>query len=231
MHEFSSPHKLKNTGRQGFALIVVLSALLVLTTLFAITQTRSMTTLQASALERLLLSQSQRDEDLLRLAIAYRLASPDDTQFEVPEGQLILQDVGGLIDLNTAAPELLDRLASGLGISNERMTAFRDWRRVPHRTLSTNDFARLTGIAPVDRARLMQLTTVFSGRSGIAPDFAPDSVWSVIGSSADSLPPELKSEPAYTVFAVWHKNHEASAHIGTISIGPTMLGSRILHRN
>ena len=228
MHVFGSHRKRKTPTQAGFALIVVLSSLLILTGLFAIAQARSMTALGAGASEKLLLQNAQRDEDLLQLAIAYRLGHPDGTTFEIAGVPVLLQDVGGLIDLNTAAPELLDRLATGLGISSEKLSLFRTWRRTPHRLLSTADFSRLTGL-PVETAnRLSGLSTVYSGRIGIAPETTPTEVWKVIGLEASTLPAAMQSPPANAVFAVFINRAEHRRYIGTIEVGASQDASVIL---
>jgi len=42
---------------------------------------------------------------------------------------LFLQDMGGLIDLNTAAPDILERVVAAFELGPEAMTDYIAWRR------------------------------------------------------------------------------------------------------
>ena len=91
--------------QEGFAIVVVLASLLILTTLFAIASQRSMAHVQNQGAERQL---AQRQADNAAILTILRNLTSEDFLGEtiiLPEPfdgtSLRLQDVGGLIDLNT----------------------------------------------------------------------------------------------------------------------------------
>jgi len=105
-----------------------------------------------------------------------------------------LQDTGGMIDLNTAAPDLIERLAGYLSLPPNALDRFRAWRRTPYRLLRTSDFLRITGAPRELEDRLAQVATVFSGRRGIAPNVAPQEIVEMFlgqGSSREMLAAEI----------------------------------------
>ncbi len=171
--------------KAGFALVVVLASLLVLAALFAAAQGRVIARLNDAAAEATLIARGQISRELLDLAIAARTADPRATRVTASLGGeehvLVLQDVGGLIDVNTASPELLARLGDGLGLSPSALEAWRAWRRNPRRAIRVEDFARVTGLPPERMADLRAVATVQSGRPGLAPDLAPAGVLARLG--------------------------------------------------
>jgi hypothetical protein len=222
----------------GFALILVLASLLILTTLFAIIQTRSLSYRFWATTEQTILTNQLHNQNTLRLAIALRIAHPDETAFDLGKGNhIILQDVGGLIDLNTATPELLDRLAKDIGVTPLGLRRYRAWRQAGHRVMRVTDFLRVTGASEAMEPRLRAAATVFSGRSGIDPDVASQAALEV---AAGRLGPpallarsiradfrSLASGSNFQVSLVPGKESERVT-IGTVNIGPTTTASRVL---
>jgi len=98
--------------RHGFAIIVVLSFLLILTVLFAIATKRSQTQISSMSSELTLLERQSEAIALLHIAANFGselLISGEPITVPLGSGDrtLIVQDVGGLVDLTTTAPELL----------------------------------------------------------------------------------------------------------------------------
>jgi len=182
----------------GFALVIVLFSLVVIGILFAVASTRTLAKLQESASERTLIVRHQTEQDILKLAIAWK-ALPENqgaTSFKIDLNnkryRVRLQDAGGLIDLNTASPELLDILFDGLTAEPDAIVRFRDWRRGGKRLQRVSDLFAIAGIAPPAVMELARYATVFSGRRGVAFNVAPEPLSDLItrlaGPGADTDP-------------------------------------------
>jgi len=212
----------------GFAIVVVLASLLILTTLFAIASQRSMAYVQNQGAERQL-AQRQADNAAI-LTILHNLSSEDFlgetiTLSEPFEGlSLRLQDVGGLIDLNTAAPELLELLFVGLEFPQTAAADFRSWRREGRRLIRIDDIIRITDADPSILNDLSRVATVFSGRRGIAPDIAPPELNLILNRNGNLPIENFTSAPSGTNFAVY----VGDRLIGAISILDSADQSRVL---
>lgn len=231
-------------SRKGFALIVVLSTLGVIAVLFAISSDRIVARVGETRIETRLLIRGHDSRDLLRLATESFGVSEQSLAVDqlLPvktargNGVLRLKDVGGLVDLNTAAPELLDHLADALDISAAALSDYRRWRRKPHRLVRVSDFVRLTGADPETGELLQQIATVYSGRQGVSIKDAPDILLSVItGESASRktleqrFPDQWVGSASGSVFDVWLQDDlRTERRIGTIRLGDISADSRIL---
>lgn len=172
---------LKSTVRQGFALVVVLSVLSIITLLFAIASNRSVTRALESKTDLLVIEQAFAAAELLDAAAQYYSENLDVSDTSQPfnfmwQGDMAtlhLRDVGGLIDLNTADPAMVRHLANALDISSDQFEFYLDWRREGKRLLRTEDFFRIVKHDNVLPKFVRGITTVHSGRRGISPDHAP----------------------------------------------------------
>ncbi len=113
---------------------------------------------------------------------------------------LFQQDVNGLTDLNTAAPDILERVVVAFDLGPEAMVDYIAWRRSGRRLLRASDFLRVTGAGQDRLAELLAVAAVHSGRRGIAPDVAPVEVLTILGQ--DELPPAWLSPPSGVNYAV-----------------------------
>ena len=205
--------------RSGFALIIVLMGLLTITALMTvIMQTLHGTTLRA-ATDRDLVSANAVNADLIRIALAAKAMDPDLEVLSVGDVTLRMIDVGGLIDLNTGTPGLIELLIEEFGGGPEEMVAYRTWRREGRRLARVEDFARVTGLKSIDITYLKGVSTVHSGRLGIAPDIAPMEVWNIIrkiSERSSDLPPHWVTLPSGQMFVVEKIDLEKAA---TVTIG------------
>ncbi len=192
---------------------MVLGGLAVLTAVFAVSTSLSLSRLQVRRADYVLSLTQQTYRDILQQVIwkCAEAPCPSTMTFTQMGGgyTVTLVDVGGLIDLNTVSPALLERLYDDLGIDAAQAKRFRDWRRMPHRLLRVSDFARLTGLPMEQWERLGQVATVYSGRTGIAPDVAPLAVLQIaagpdgsLDTLKESVPPEFRTAPSGTNFQV-----------------------------
>ncbi len=221
-----------DTRNRGFAIIVVLAALLILTALFAISSARSMAHIQTQNAEQYLAANNSQRVTLLRLATtivpsdavtgAISLPPPFHTQ------TLRLQDVGGFIDLNTASPEILEKLFRHLRFPNDAQSKFRSWRREGQRLMRVDDLIRITSADPALRVELAQVATVFSGRRGIAIEHAPAKVLEIVRDGGNAIN-ESDISPASNInFRVYLQNTDNEQMIGVVSIFGGTGQSRIL---
>jgi hypothetical protein len=219
-------------GRAGFALVVVLFSLLVLTALFAVAQSRTLAHLQSVAAERRLLVRGAEAQDLLDLALAWRLTPAADgrTAFQVTladgSAEVHLQDVGGLVDLNTASPALLTVLGAQLDLDAAALDAYRSWRRSPRRLLRPFDFTRIAGGATGTRLDLV--ATVYSGRPGVAWDLAPPEVAALLSPGISREDNASPPSGANFLVTVRRSGSDQTLPLGTIHIGPDRAQSRVL---
>jgi len=208
----------------GFAIVVVLSSLLVLTTLFAIASQRSMTHIQTSDATLRLADRQNRDTAALTLLLELGASDTIPGTVRIDDRLLKVQDVGGLIDLNTAAPELLEALFDNLDFPPDAARDFRDWRRIGRRLQRVDDLARITGASATAMVQLEHLATVFSGRRGIAVEIAPEELRNIMRNFPGANRPDLATAPSninYTIF-------EGARTLGTISIPTEPEQRRIL---
>ena len=221
-------------GRRGFAIIVVLSGLMVLTALLAVASQRSLAHLIDSSSE-VRLARSQHDRMALLRLVRRTGAAEDPELTDLPppyDGLTVrLQDVAGLVDLNTAAPELLDALFARLGLSEQELRRFRTWRGQGHRLLRATDLIRVAEADPQVAPMLARVATVFSGRTGVAGAVAPPEVIEMLRSGTSSIPPELLAlAPSRTNFVVvvGETGHGEDQVWGTVYIGPDAMSSQVL---
>lgn len=229
-------------AKHGFALIVVLSGLAVLTTLFAVTSTRAITHLQNVSSDVVLVEHAHLSDEILRyvMAIDFPTADADEPHELKLNGKSIsirLVDVGGLIDLNTAAPELLEKLARKMELDEAALETYHEWKDTPYQLLRVTDFLRVTRASPEHREWLLQVATVHSGRRGIAPSQAPMPVLELttgqtgsVETLARAVPKTLRSKPTGTNYNVVAEIEGISAPvlIGTIQTGSTASQKSIL---
>ena len=225
-----TPHH-RHAHRRGFALIVVLSSLAILTIIFSVASSRTMSRLLDGASERMLAQRQATGRELLTLALQLKssAAGREQTEFRAEMNgvmhTLFLQDVGGLIDLNTAAPEILERVVEAFELGPEAMTDYIAWRRSGRRLLRVGDFLRVTGAGQDQLAELFAVATVHSGRRGIAPDLAPIGVLAILGQ--DELPPAWLSPPSGVNYAVGLAGENAR-RIGVVHVGQAGGDGRVL---
>ncbi|MEQ6204732.1 hypothetical protein ABMC88_16945 [Sulfitobacter sp. HNIBRBA2951] len=226
--------------RRGFALIVVLSTLSIIALLFAIASNRAINRLSDTRTDFLVAQDAQDRTSLLALAaqVYGDAETPLATDMMLPvqwrgeNAELRLQDAGGLIDLNTANPAMLERLATALEVTPAQLEAYRVWRRAPLRLQRTSDFVRVTGGDAALRESLLPIATVFSGRPGIAVELAPiELLEHLTGStgSRDILIRELQTDwvspPSGANYHVTVMNKgDQAIHLGVINVGSTANG-------
>lgn len=182
----------KGHGRKGFALIAVLLALAAITTLYAVTSARVVSMRSEMAADRILLMQPGQAGDILWLAGEW-LGTSDPNLSEGfiitlngKELRITAVDVGGQIDLNTARPELLERAAEYFGIDEAGLAEFREWRRAPNRVQRLRDFLRVSGVGGEVTPEMREALTVYSGRSGVAKEYATPAAQDIVGDMAEA---------------------------------------------
>lgn len=132
--------------------------------------------------------------------------------------------MGGLIDLNTGAPDMLERVVEAFELGPEAMADYIAWRRSGRRLLRVSDFLRVTGAGQEWLVELQATATVHSGRRGIAPDVAAAGVLEMLG---EDLLPAWLSPPSGVNYAVVSKG-ESARRIGVVHVGQAVGDGRVL---
>ncbi|WP_159086864.1 hypothetical protein [Loktanella sp. Alg231-35] len=215
----------RTSGQSGFAIIVVLSSLLILTILFAIASQRSMAHVQTQSAERYLAKQRHENAAILTILrdMGDEAASFDTLTLPVPfEGATVrLQDVGGLIDLNTASPELLERMFDVVGFPEDAARSVRDWKQDGQRFIRIDDVIRVTNADAILLDDMQFVATVHSGRRGIAPSVALDAVLEIAAVNDEAA-------PSMANFAVYRAGRQGERLIGVVNLGSSATQSRLL---
>lgn len=154
---------------RGFALLIVLSFLIILVMLFATVSKRTLAHAGFYATEKRLLQQQFDNaavaDVLAQMDLNAMTATSKEIASPLQDGTtLVIQDVGGLIDLNTAAPELIAAVIDYLGLEPQVIEEYIAWRQEGRRLLRTDDFLRVVGGEMSQNAELESFSTVYSGR-------------------------------------------------------------------
>lgn len=225
-----------HSRKHGFALVLVLFSLAILTLLFSTASTRTLASLQFSAAE--LVASERIDERIEVLDALVTLGRPEGDRLTWAGRTVRLQSTGGLVDLNTGAPELLERLLIGYGLSaTERASAlqsYRAWRRQSYRLQRVSDFARVAGLDPARLPGLKSLATVHSARATLSSEQAPTQLLEHLTGTQDSrevmiglLPPNLLGPATDANFAVF----DGDDRLGVVGFGPFENQHKILAVN
>lgn len=122
---------------------------------------------------------------------------PFHAEFDGEEWSVSLQDVSGLVDLNTASPALLDRLFEGLGLEGatrrDALTRLRDWRKQGNRLSRVSDAVRIMQLDMFDFADLDDFATVYSGEAGIAFEAAPPKLRDLLSDGSGQIAEQFRS--------------------------------------
>lgn len=197
-----------NKDQSGFALIAVLFSLVILVLLFGSAQKNFISHATFLGAQYNNEAGDVLDQNLIAIIQLYS-TNPDITSIEIG-GQTMsisFQDVGGLVDLNTASPDLLNLLLTNIDVEDvlAALTKYQNWRRQGYKLQRISDFVRVTGLPYSVTADLAPFTTVKSGRKGIDPDSAPLALLEVLTGATGSeeylaeLIPETLRSPASNV--------------------------------
>lgn len=211
-----------NAARKGFALLVVLSTLSILTLLFAISTRLSLAHMRAQDTDLILAERAAMNPVLLREAATELRRTPGTTTLAVELGDraydLAIVDAGGMIDLNAATPSLLDAYLGAIGLTSAERDRFRSWRRTTGRLLRVVDVPRISGASNLDLALLQETATVYSGRTGVAREVMPERLARLL---PESLPPGWISAPSGTNFYVFRHLPEGLLPVGALHLRPS----------
>ncbi|MEM1159403.1 MAG: hypothetical protein AAGJ28_00580 [Pseudomonadota bacterium] len=149
--------------------------------------------------------------------------------------EIAIRDAGGLVDVNTAAPDLLQRLFEGNAAQANLQQAIAG-RQLEQRFHSVADFLRAIDLDPEDAGGVHAFLTVHSGRVGIHAEAAPAALLErLIGvkaspaNPATALPAPWRSAPTRRVFAVELQRAGQGARRGFVAVtGGTAPRVRVL---
>lgn len=203
-------------SQSGFALIAVLFSLVILVLLFGSAQKNFVAHATFLGAQYHREDRNLVDKDLIAI-IQLHSVSPDIISVEF-DGETLLvsfQDVGGLVDLNTASPDLMNLLLTNIGIENvsDILLTYRNWRRQGYQLQRISDFARVTGLPFTVTDQLAHLSTVKSGRKGIDVATAPVALLEILTGEtgqreylAERIPEAFRSPASNVNYLVSIKN-------------------------
>ncbi|WP_214569024.1 hypothetical protein [Aliiroseovarius lamellibrachiae] len=199
---------LKNRNNRGFALIVVLSMLSVITFLVAGTTTRVVSRATDIDTEKRIMRTAHETAALLSFAIAAFGSSPK----QIPPSQKVtvpwqddyaelrLQDVAGLIDLNTADTALVETFVSAMGLPSSVIDTLQVRRSNSQRLESVGELPRVVGMPIEDMNAIAMFATVHSGRRGLALDVTPEDLIEALGGRDHLQSRFQQSKPSGAVY-------------------------------
>ena len=222
----------RRTAQDGFALIVVLVGLATITALLAVTAKTGVQHRGTLAAERAALLDRYEAAERAGLALVWLRegrGSPEEARLELEEGTLLLQDAGGLVDLNSALPPLREAALSAVGLPgvDDALVA---WRRGGRRVQRPDDLIRVLGLDPARLPRFRRIATVSSGRAGVARDvMTPEASEALRAAGLDAAPGSpLAAPPSGVNFEAFAVREGEPFWIGTVSAGSADGAGRIL---
>lgn len=206
------------TKSRGFALLIVLFGLATLTALYAVSTHLTMSNVNKNAGDASLAVSAEMRRSILRSTELFLPKSVSVSIVEF-EGQTVeIRAVTGLIDLNSGSRALLELFFDALGLDNDQRQKVYAWRGTGRRFLRVEDFMRIAEFTPTATTPpLHRLVTVFSGRTGIAPDAATDELLAYMGWSA--VPEPFYSPEASSNYAVFISGNTDQIYAGTVTTG------------
>lgn len=226
---------------KGFALPSVLFALLLIILLYSTVSKRLVTDTLLKGTEVTLAHIMADKSSLLTFAMMSDQNNHDGTELPITlnagPSVFLLQDVSGLVDINAAHIDLIYMVLEGIGMpidaanrAKQILMQFRsDGKRFTHET----DITSVIDLPSQQAQKLTKLTTVYSGRTGIAPLESPAELLEAITGGtgtifamADLLPLAFVSTSSRTNFKVYAINeNENRIYVGTIH-KPQQIGAR-----
>ena len=205
---------------RGYALIVVLSTLSLLALLFAMTSLRSLSNIHFFETEKKILVQNERKTHLLRAALSAlksdsaRVAQGVQITWSEENVELEFQDVGGLVDLNTADLTTLHVLFDHLELNREALDRYVAWKQSGSDLVRLETFLQIVE-APEGLSSLLHTSaTLWSGRRGISIDVAP---MGLVDADARAPIAGTRSPSSRVNFHVLEVEERRSKPIGVIS--------------
>lgn len=221
-----------NNNQSGFALIAVLFSLVILVLLFGSAQKNFVSHATFLGAQYHKENKDILQQNLIAISQLY-IANPAPISIEI-NGQTVTAefiDVGGLVDLNAASPDLLTQLLLGLDLTSlqasNAVTSLREFHRAGARLNRVSDFHHITQLDTTTLPNLSAFATIHSGHRGIAPSHSPLALLEALaGTSAPrefleaSIKPDFVTPASNTVFHVvlTHNQDIGSRHSAIINV-------------
>lgn len=160
-------------GKAGFALVVVLVTLAILTLLFTISSDRTISRVKSDQIELAILTKHQQSKEALSLAAVWKNKpeNKDQDAFSITsnltEMSIKLLDVSQFLDVNTANMKLANLFIQFLGGDEEAQKNYLAWRRRGVRMQRLSELPTILGIELLPEIKLERYATTFSGRKGV----------------------------------------------------------------
>ncbi|GGX44470.1 hypothetical protein GCM10007385_10520 [Tateyamaria omphalii] len=199
--------------RHGYALIVVLGALVILTFLASLSSKTLLSEHHSSVATREFQDRQALSADGVSYVMDLARGARTPARLALPGHDDVwvdLVDVGGLIDLKTARSALSAKVMAHLDLTQDQTRRYRNWQRNPGQEADLSAFLRAIGGTPDQLVPLSRVATLRSGRPGISPMHAPRAVLELVTEADGSrevlmsrVPPAFVSQPRRTLRQVW----------------------------
>lgn len=216
------------TARRGFALVVVLASLVILTLLLSLSSKTLLTEHQVARTTLDLQTREALTVEAVHYVMSLSLGGATPLDMTLPGAEdvwLDLVDVGGLIDLQTADSRLSSKVIEALALGPDASRLFRNWLRQSASAHTLSDVLRELQAGPDKSAQLAAVATLRSGRPGIHPQAAPLPVLELAtdevgarGRLEAAVPPGFTSQPTGRFFQLWIKRGENRWLAGVVEL-------------
>ena len=166
-----------------------------------------------TTVDRLVAGYPSKSADMLRLS-TYQAAIGRRADMDA---SLRTVDVAGLIDINAAHSALLKALFDDIGRDRDMFERYSDLRQDNPRFGSLEEVSALLELDRAQTETLLSVATVYSGRSTLSLDHAPEQLKTILVdagiSSGDAL---LSGAPTNAIYALYRQAPDRSPYlIGT----------------
>ena len=200
--------------QRGFAILVVLFGLSIVTALYAISSTLTISAVKRNSVDLRLAVEASERFGLLEASLPFLPSDDAVATIVLGDTSFLMQDVTGMIDLNTASRPLLDAFFEAAEFSAEEYRRFIDWRASGQRLQRAEDLWRITQRTP-SFPDLHRIITVHSGSVGVS-DVAVTRALSELMGWPPSVPEAFQAPPREAVFAIFEG--ETGRYAGTVAL-------------
>lgn len=197
----------RHARRRGYALIVVLGALVILAFLASLSSKTLLAEHQSSRATRALLERQALSVDAVGHVLDLALGAQTPARLQLPGHEDVwveLVDLGGLVDLRAARSGLSAKVIEQLDLTVDQQRRFRNWQRASRDDADLSAFLRAIGGTPDQLAALSRVATLRSGRPGVAPQHAPRAVLDLFSETETAdVPAAFTSQPLRTLRQLW----------------------------
>ena len=203
---------------RGFAIVIVLFGLSIVTALYAISSTLTLASIKRNSIDARLAVEASTRFGLIEAISAGTSFDEPVSMVDVAGVTLELREVSGLVDLNAASRPLLELFFDKAGYTRDQLETFLDWRADGRRLLRLEDLNRIAG-PPARSADLYRLATIYSGKQGVAPEAITNELLELMDWVVPGVPAPYTAPLGGAVYQVHEMDlvDNQTRYLGTVS--------------